>query len=53
MNERTKSCVARRTAEGRSKLETIRCRKRYVAREVFALLRADLPLATTSARAAA
>jgi hypothetical protein len=30
--------VERRTAEGRSNKEIIRCLKRYVAREVYALL---------------
>lgn len=33
--DRTRSYVARRTAEGLSKREIIRCLKRYVAREVF------------------
>jgi transposase len=37
-DERTRTYVARRTAEGRSKPEIIRCLKRYVAREVFAIL---------------
>ena len=37
--ERTRAYVARRTAEGKSKKEIIRCLKRYVAREVFAVLR--------------
>ena len=37
-DQRTKAYVARRTTEGRSKPEIIRCLKRYVAREVFALL---------------
>jgi transposase len=32
---RTQAYVARRTAEGMSKREIIRCLKRYVAREVF------------------
>jgi transposase len=40
-DERTKAYVARRTADGLSKMEIIRCLKRYLAREVFALLRAD------------
>jgi transposase len=40
-DERTQAYIARRTAEGLSKLEIIRCLKRYLAREVFALLRAD------------
>jgi transposase len=35
----TKDYVARRTAEGKSKKEIIRCLKRYVARDVFAVLR--------------
>jgi transposase len=38
LDERTKVYVARRTAEGRSKREIIRCLKRYVAREVYVLL---------------
>ena len=36
---RTRAYMARRTAEGHSKLEVIRCLKRYIAREVFALIR--------------
>jgi len=36
----TKDYVARRTAEGKSKKEIIRCLKRYVAREVFKTLTA-------------
>jgi transposase len=39
--DRTRAYVARRTTDGLSKLEIIRCLKRYLAREVFALLRAD------------
>lgn len=35
---RTKAYVAKRVAEGHSKLEAIRCLKRYLAREVFLLL---------------
>lgn len=38
-DERTKHYVARRTADGLSKLEAIRCVKRYIAREVFSLIR--------------
>jgi transposase len=34
----TRDYLARRTAEGKSKKEIIRCLKRYVAREVFAVL---------------
>lgn len=36
---RTQHYVARRVADGMSKLEAIRCVKRYIAREVFALIR--------------
>jgi transposase len=39
--ERTQRYVARRLAEGRSKTEIIRVLKRYVAREVFPLLRGE------------
>lgn len=42
----TRAYVERRTAEGRSKREIIRCLKRYVAREVFTAITnppADLP----------
>ena len=35
----TKAYVAKRIAEGHSKLEAIRCLKRYIAREVFTLIR--------------
>ena len=37
-DERTRAYVARRTTEGLSKAEIIRCLKRYVARELFPLL---------------
>ena len=33
-DERTRSYVAKRTAEGKSKKEIIRCLKRYIAREI-------------------
>ncbi len=36
----TRAYVERRTAEGKSKKEIIRCLKRYVAREVYPHLRA-------------
>lgn len=39
---RTRAYAARRTAEGLSKREIIRCLKRYIAREVYQALRADL-----------
>jgi len=35
---RTKAYIAKRIAEGHSKLEAIRCLKRYIAREVFSLI---------------
>ncbi len=41
VDARTKAYVARRTTEGRSKREIIRCLKRYVARELYALLTAQ------------
>lgn len=40
---RTKNYMKRRTAQGKTKKEIIRCLKRYVAREVFAILN-QLPL---------
>jgi transposase len=43
IDERTKTYVARRTAEGLSKREIIRCLKRYLARELYYLLKADGP----------
>lgn len=36
--QRTKDYVARRTREGKTKREIIRCLKRYIAREVYAIL---------------
>jgi hypothetical protein len=39
---RTRAYAARRTAEGLSKREVVRCLKRYIAREVYHSLRADL-----------
>ncbi len=41
---RTKAYLAKRTADGKSKAESIRCLKRYIAREIFAALPA--PAAT-------
>lgn len=38
----TRAYVERRTKEGRTKAEIIRCLKRYIAREVFNAIRADL-----------
>ncbi len=38
VDERTRAYVARRTAEGKSRREIMRCLKRYVAREVYRVL---------------
>jgi transposase len=40
--ERTRAYAERRTAEGKSKTEIIRCLKRYIARETYHALLADL-----------
>ena len=40
--ERTRAYAKRRTAEGKTQREIMRCLKRYIAREVFNSLRADL-----------
>jgi transposase len=37
-DKRTRSYVAKRTAEGKTKKEIIRCLKRYIAREVYRIL---------------
>jgi transposase len=37
-DERTRTYVARRTKEGKTKKEVIRCLKRYIAREVYRIL---------------
>src|SRR3712207_6042825 len=39
-DERTREYVARRTAEGKSKREILRCLKRYLAREIYRILTA-------------
>ena len=44
----TREYLTRRTREGLSKREIIRCLKRYVAREVFAALQAPATLAATA-----
>ena len=36
--ERTRRYLAKRTAEGKTKKEIIRCLKRYIAREVYRIL---------------
>ncbi len=40
--DRTRSYLDRRVAEGKTKKEAIRCLKRYLAREIYRTLRADL-----------
>lgn len=40
--DRTRAYVTRRTVEGKTQREIMRCLKRYIAREVFNSLRADL-----------
>jgi len=45
-DQRTKTYVARRTAEGMAKRDIVRCLKRYVAREVFHTLLATAPALT-------
>ncbi len=52
MDEKTKAYVAKRTTEGMSKLEIMRCLKRYVAREVFYLLKRRTKEINQLARAA-
>jgi transposase len=37
-DRRTRDYVARRTTEGKSKKEIIRCLKRYIAREIYKIL---------------
>ena len=46
-DERTREYVARRTAEGKSKREILRCLKRYVAREAYRILTAPGALPTS------
>ena len=41
-DQRSKDYVARRTAEGKTKKEIIRCLKRYVAREVYQAIMGDM-----------
>jgi hypothetical protein len=48
--ERTRAYAERRTAEGKTKTEIIRCLKRYIARELYHALLADLTLASASPR---
>jgi len=47
-HEPTRTYVARRTAEGLSKKDIMRCLKRYVVREVYAAVLADFTAAQTT-----
>lgn len=53
MDDKTKQYVTKRTAEGHSKLEIIRCLKRYLAREVYYLLNPGAPTPATKLPTAA
>ena len=46
---RTKTYVARRTAEGLSKRDIMRCLKRYIVREIYRAITRPLPLAPRGA----
>ncbi|MFE9956856.1 transposase [Micromonospora sp. NPDC005299] len=46
-DQRTRDYAIKRTAEDKSTKETIRCLKRYVARQIFPLITAALSPATT------
>jgi transposase len=48
VDERTRAYLARRTSEGKSKREIMRCLKRYVAREVYRVLTSSVCLAGSS-----
>jgi transposase len=48
--ERTRAYAERRTTEGKTKTEIIRCLKRYIAREIYHALVADLLPAPGSSR---
>jgi transposase len=51
--ERTRAYAERRSAEGLSKKEVLRCLKRYIAREAYQTLRADLAALSSPAAAKA
>ena len=50
LDPRTQAYVAKKTAEGHSKMEIIRCVKRYLAREVYYLLNPGQPAASITRR---
>jgi transposase len=47
-DERTRAYVVRRTKEGKSKREIIRCLQRYIARELYPILSSPSPRACPS-----
>lgn len=46
-DQRSRAYATRRTTQGKSMPEIIRCQKRYLARKVFTALRADYAAITT------
>jgi transposase len=48
--QRTRAYADKRTAEGKTKTEIIRCLKRYIARELYHALLADLTPASVPHR---
>lgn len=48
MDQRTRNYVDKRTAEGKGRLETMRCLKRYVAREIYRVLQNPRPAPATN-----
>jgi transposase len=50
-DQRSRDYMARRTAEGKTKKEIIRCLKRYIAREVYKAIMRD-PMTTTAPKPA-
>lgn len=47
-DERTKEYVAKKMAEGHTKMEAIRCLKRYIAREVYYVMKKQREFANRS-----
>lgn len=47
-DERTKKYVAKKMSEGHTKMETIRCLKRYIAREVYHVIKRQRELVNCS-----
>ncbi|WP_406335740.1 IS110 family transposase [Streptomyces sp. NBC_00203] len=50
-HDSTRDYLARRTAQGRTKREIIRCLKRYLARAIYKIIRSSIPLPTTATAA--